>query len=387
MIIKSLLDTDLYKINMLRVYFHRFSNRMGKFTFKCRNKDVVFTPSMLKRINEEIDGLCSLKFKEEEIQYIGNLSWMKKSIGFLEFLRLFQFNRNYIDVQLNQNQLKIEAKGPIFMVSYFETFILSIVSEVYYDAMYPEMDYDLAKSRLNDKIELLKSCPLKFSEFGARRRFSFNWHETVIKTLIEKVSKDSFTGTSDMYLAMKYNIVPQGTMAHEFLCLGQGLDSVTLAKSQKYMFEQWADEYRGSLGIALSDNLGIDKFIEDFDLYLAKLFNGIRQDSGDPKVVAEKMINHYRNLGIDTKSKTIVFSDCLDFDKAKELYNEFKDKINVAFGIGTNLVCDMGISPLQCVMKLVEVDGKPVAKISDSNGKLMCEDQSYINYLMSVIKK
>jgi nicotinate phosphoribosyltransferase len=156
MIIKSLLDTDLYKINMLRVYFHRFSNRIGKFTFKCRNKDVVFTPSMLKRINEEIDSLCSLKFKEEEIQYIGNLSWMKKSIGFLEFLRLFQFNRNYIDVQLNQNQLKIEAKGPIFMVSYFETFVLSIVSEVYYNAMYPEMDYDLAKSRLNNKIELLK---------------------------------------------------------------------------------------------------------------------------------------------------------------------------------------------------------------------------------------
>lgn len=387
MIIKSLLDTDLYKINMLRVYFHRFSNRIGKFTFKCRNKDVIFTASMLKRINEEIDSLCSLKFKEEEIQYVGKLSWMKNAVGFLEFLRLFQFNRNYIKAELTGTQLKIEAKGPIFMISYFETFVLSIVSEVYYDTMYPEPDYGLATSKLNNKIELLKNYSLKFSEFGARRRFSFDWHETVIKTLIEKVSKDNFTGTSDMYLAMKYNIMPQGTMAHEFLCLGQGLDNVTLAKSQKYMFEQWADEYRGSLGIALSDNLGIDKFIEDFDLYLAKLFNGIRQDSGDPRVVAEKMINHYQNLGIDPKTKTIVFSDCLDFDKVRNLYSEFKDRINVAFGIGTNLVCDIGISPLQCVMKLVEVDGKPVAKISDSDGKIMCEDQSYINYLKSVIKR
>lgn len=390
MIIKSLLDTDLYKINMLCVYFNRFADKVGRFEFKCRNNDVRFTSPMIKRINEEIDSLCKLKFTNEEIQWLAKLPWLRNKIGFLSFLKLFQFDRNMIEVSVdNMGKLRISAKGPIFMISYFETFILSIVSEVYYDTMYPNEDCSLAISKLKNKIEECKKNPIRFSEFGARRRFSFNWHDTVVKTLAEQITdKNIFTGTSDMYLAMKYNLVPQGTMAHEFLCLGQALDNVTLSASQTYMLQQWSNEFRGNLGIALSDNLGIDKFLKDFDLYFAKLFNGIRQDSGDPIEVANKVINHYKQLGIDPKTKTIVFSDCLDFTKAHNLNEMFKDKINVAFGIGTNLVCDMGsFSPLQCVMKLVEVDGRPVAKISDSDGKVMCEDKSYINYLKEVIKK
>lgn len=385
--VKSLFCTDLYKLNMLRIFFYKFSNLMGRYVFKCRNKGIVFTSSMLKDINESIDYLCTLRFTEEEIQYVSHLPWMKDAYGFFEFLRLFKFNRDYIKTELDGSQLKIVAEGPIFMVSYFETFILSIVSEVYYDHTYPNMDFGLAKSKLDHKIELLKKHPFKFSEFGNRRRWSFDWHEQVIKTLNEKVPRVCFTGTSDMYFAKKYSLIPQGTMAHEFLCLGQGLKNVTLAESQRYMLQQWANEYRGNLGIALSDNLGIDKFLKDFDLYFAKLFNGIRQDSGDPRVVAEKVINHYMELGIDPKTKTIVFSDCLDFEKAAELYEEYKDRIKVAFGIGTNLVCDMGIEPLQCVMKLTQVNGQPVAKISDSDGKTMCEDESFINYLKQVIKQ
>lgn len=389
-IIKSLLDTDLYKINMLCVYFNRFADKVGRFEFKCRNKDVRFTSPMIKRINEEIDFLCMLRFSDEEIKWLAKLPWLRNKIGFLSFLKLFQFDRNMIEVSVdNMGKLRISAKGPIFMISYFETFILSIVSEVYYDTMYPNEDCSLAISKLKNKIEECKKNPIRFSEFGARRRFSFNWHDTVVRTLAEQITdKNIFTGTSDMYLAMKYNLVPQGTMAHEFLCLGQALDNVTLSASQTYMLQQWSNEFRGNLGIALSDNLGIDKFLKDFDLYFAKLFNGIRQDSGDPVEVANKVIEHYKQLGIDPKTKTIVFSDCLDFTKAHNLNEMFKDKINVAFGIGTNLVCDMGsFSPLQCVMKLVEVDGRPVAKISDSDGKVMCEDESYINYLKEVIKK
>lgn len=390
-IIKSLLDTDLYKINMLCVYFNRFPNKVGRFEFKCRNVDVRFTTTMLKKINDELDYLCTLKFTDDEINWLANLSWLKTKIGFLSFLRLFQFDRNMITATLDAGgKLKISAKGPIYMISYFETFVLSIVSEVYYDATYPNEDCSLAISKLNDKIGqiLYTGRPFKFSEFGARRRFSFDWHEQVVKTLAEKVPSWAFVGTSDMYLAKKYNLVPQGTMAHEFLCLGQALENVTVEASQRYMLQQWADEFRGNLGIALSDNLGIDKFLKDFDLYFAKLFNGVRQDSGDPIEVGNKVIDHYKKLGIDPKTKTIVFSDCLDVRKALDLNEKFADRINVAFGIGTNLVCDMGsFNPLQCVMKLVEVDGKPVAKISDSDGKVMCEDENYINYLKSVIKK
>jgi len=390
-IVKSLLDTDLYKINMLCVYFNRFPNKVGRFEFKCRNKDVRFTATMLKRINDELDKLCQLRFTEDEILWLSKLPWLRTKIGFLSFLRLFQFDRSMITATLDAGgKLRISAKGPIYMISYFETFVLSIVSEVYYDATYPNEDCSLAISKLEDKIHKAQGTdlPFKFSEFGARRRFSFDWHDKVVGMLAENLPNTKFVGTSDMYLAKKYNLTPQGTMAHEFLCLGQALDNVTLEASQRYMLQQWADEFRGNLGIALSDNLGIDKFLKDFDLYFAKLFNGIRQDSGDPIDVGQKIINHYKNLGIDPKTKTIVFSDCLDFDKALFLCNEFKDYINVAFGIGTNLVCDMGsFNPLQCVMKLVEVDGKPVAKISDSDGKVMCEDENFINYLKEVIKK
>lgn len=390
-IVKSLLDTDLYKINMLCVYFNRFPNKVGRFEFKCRNKDVRFTSAMLKRINDELDKLCQLRFTEDEILWLSRLPWLKTKIGFLSFLRLFQFNRTMITAELVEGgKLKISAKGPIYMISFFETFVLSIVSEVYYDATYPDEDCALAISKLGHKIQKVKDTklPFKFSEFGARRRFSFDWHDKVVKTLKDNLPNTIFTGTSDMYLAKKYSLVPQGTMAHEFLCLGQALENVTIEASQRFMLQQWADEFRGNLGIALSDNLGIDKFLKDFDLYFAKLFNGIRQDSGDPIEVGNKVIEHYKSLGIDPKTKTIVFSDCLDFNKAISLCEMFSDKINVAFGIGTNLVCDMGsFNPLQCVMKLVEVDGKPVAKISDSDGKVMCEDENYINYIKSVIKK
>jgi len=390
-IVKSLLDTDLYKINMLCVYFNRFADKIGRFEFKCRNKDVRFTSAMLKRINQELDYLCQLRFTEDEILWLSKLPWLKNKIGFLTFLRLFQFDRSMINAELMEGgKLKISARGPIFIISYFETFVLSIVSEVYYDATYPNEDCALAMSKLQAKIKLAleTNLPFKFSEFGARRRFSFDWHDKVVKTLAEKLPLDKFVGTSNMYLAKKYNLVPQGTMAHEFLCLGQALDNVTLEASQSYMLQQWADEFRGNLGIALSDNLGIDKFLVDFDLYFAKLFNGIRQDSGDPIEVANKVINHYKKLGIDPKTKTIVFSDCLNFRKALNLCEMFADKIGIAFGIGTDLVCDMGgFNPLQCVMKLVEVDDNPVAKISDSEGKVMCEDQSYIEYLKNVIDR
>ena len=176
-IIKSLLDTDLYKINMLCVYFNRFPNKVGRFEFKCRNKDVRFTAAMLKRINEELDKLCQLRFTEDEIAWLYKLPWLKTKIGFLSFLRLFQFDRNMITATLDAGgKLRISAKGPIYMISYFETFVLSIVSEVYYDATYPNEDCSLAMSKLEDKIFKAKGTdlPFKFSEFGARRRFSFD---------------------------------------------------------------------------------------------------------------------------------------------------------------------------------------------------------------------
>jgi len=380
MIIKSLLETDLYKINMGCVYFHHFTHINGKFEFKCRNKDVKFTPAMLDRINQELDNLCSIRFTEPELEYIQNLPWLKHASGYIEFLRNFKLNRNHVEAKLNGGELKIIADGPMMSISHFEIPTLSIVSEVYHSFKNAALDMGLAESKLSEKINRLNNNPITFSEFGLRRRFSSSWQEHVVERLKNEV-KSGFVGTSNVYLAKKFGIKPAGTMAHEYICLGQALDDVTLKKSQEHMLNIWAKEFRGSLGIALSDTLGIDKFIKDFDLYLAKLFDGIRQDSGDPDAVAGKVKDMYDKLGLDSKMKTILFSDCLDIPKAIDLHNRWKDSFKVAFGIGTNFVCDVGIEPLQCVMKLTEANGKPVAKISDSAGKLMCNDDEYVAYL------
>ncbi|NQV00446.1 MAG: nicotinate phosphoribosyltransferase, partial [Parcubacteria group bacterium] len=170
--------------------------------------------------------------------------------------------------------------------------------------------------------------------------------------------------------------------AHEFLQAAQAL--VRVQDSQKFAFQQWAEEYRGKLGIALSDVVGMDAFLKDFDLYFCKLYDGARHDSGDPIVWCEKLIRHYENNGIDPKTKTAVFSDGLTFPKALALAKEFEGRIKTSFGIGTNLTNDMGITPLQIVIKMVECNGQPVAKISDSQGKEMCKDKAYLTHLKGV---
>ncbi len=187
---------------------------------------------------------------------------------------------------------------------------------------------------------------------------------------------------------MKYDLTPIGTMAHEYIQLPQAINEVTLANSQKYALQLWVDEYRGDLGYALSDTLGFDKFLRDFDRYFAKLYDGVRHDSGDPFAWGHRMIDHYRSFGIEPFAKQLIFSDGLDFPLAARLHREFSPEIKVSFGIGTNLTNDFpGIVPLQIVMKLVEANGRPVAKISENPSKTMCEDQGFLAYLREVIKK
>jgi nicotinate phosphoribosyltransferase len=388
-IIKSLLDQDLYKITMQRVYFHRFSNATARFEFRCRNKNVVFTEEMFAEIKAEIKALDTLKFEKDEIKFIGDLYYMKDARGYLEFLRLFRLNSEYIRVDLQDGRLIIAAEGPIWLASMYEIFVLAIVSEVYFKRV-KLGDKTIGRERLQAKINAIKqeSKPFKFSDFGTRRRYSFAWMDEVIATLSKSFDGAVFTGTSNLYFAKKYNLIPMGTLAHEYLCLGQALDTATIANSQRFMLQTWADEYRGDLGIALSDNLGSDYFLRhDFDKYFSLLFSGVRHDSGDPIEWGRKMLRHYEAHRIDPRSKTFVFSDSLDFPKAFAINREFCDKASVAFGIGTNLTNDMGCEPLNIVFKMVSANGRPVAKLSDSPTKLMCEDQNYVEYLKSVIEK
>ena len=270
---------------------------------------------------------------------------------------------------------------------------MAIISEVYLqDKISKESAYHTGLEKFDIKTSIIKKMfpdvKINFADFGTRRRFSREWHDTILKKAIEefsdKNSNAQLVGTSNLHLAKKYNIKPIGTMAHEWLQASQGLNKVQLVDSQKYMLETWVKEYRGDLGIALTDTIGYKAFIKDFDKYFAKLYDGVRHDSGDPMQWGDNIINHYESLGIDPMSKTAVFSDSLDFKKMIDIAIHFENRINTSFGIGTNFTNDVGIKPLSMVIKLVRMNGNPVAKISDEPQKAICEDEDFLNYLKKV---
>lgn len=384
-IIISLLDTDLYKFNMNQVMFHKHTDLIGEYHFKCRNKGVTWTEEMFDEINEQIDHLCTLTFKEDELNYLRSIRFIKDD--YVEFLRLWRPLRDYVKTELSDDgELSIIVKGPLFSAMQFEIYLLEIVNEVYFRMRFGYEDLrDSAKERLNAKIEAFKSGKynFNFAEFGCRRRLSRAWQDTVVRKLIET---GHCVGTSNVYLAMKYNVKPIGTYAHEFVQMYQGISKIPLAYTNYYAMKDWFNEYNGDNGIALTDTLTTDLFLLDFDYLQASTYTGLRHDSGDPYEWGEKVIQHYKDLGIDPKTKTLLFSDSLDFDKAEQIYQYFKDKCKVSFGIGTYCSNDTSALPLNIVIKLQYVNGKPVAKLSDVEGKTMCSDEQYLNHLQEAVK-
>ncbi len=383
-IIRSLLDTDLYKLTMMQVVLHHFPAAEVEYLFKCRTEGADLMP-LATEIRDEIKNLCELKFTENEIHYLNNIYYLKSD--FVQFLKLFQLNENYVRIGKDEdNQLEIKVVGPWLHTIMFEVPILAIVEEVFARHYHADIDMQVGQHRLKEKTDLIKKHPLKdklkIMEFGTRRRFNREWHKQVLEHLNRSVA-DNLVGTSNIYYARETGITPLGTMAHEYLQAFQALGP-RLVDSQKEALDVWTKEYRGDLGIALTDVVGVDAFIKDFDRYFAKLFDGVRHDSGCPFEWARKMIAHYEKLGIDPKTKTLVFSDGLDIPLAFELLTEFHKITNVVFGIGTNLTNDVGIKPLSIVMKMTQCNGQPVAKISDSPGKTICKDEGYLSYLRKV---
>jgi nicotinate phosphoribosyltransferase len=339
---------------------------------------------MVDEINAQIDHLCTLKFTDEELDYLASLRFIKSD--YVEFLRLWHPIRKYVNCWTNEfsGELFIEVAGPLFSAMQFEIYLLEIVNEVYFRMQYDYLELlDSAKDRLADKIQGLQDkYTFKFAEFGCRRRLSREWQDYVVRELL-KTGK--CVGTSNVYLAMKYGCKPIGTYAHEYVQMYQGVPGVTLAYTNKMAMQEWFEEYQGDNGTALTDTLGTDLFLMDFDKLQAMCYTGVRHYSGDPIVWGEKIIAHYEKLGINPKTKTLLFSDSLDFDKAQEIYDHFKDRINVSFGIGTYLSNDTAVDPLNIVIKLQYVNGHPVAKLSDVPGKTMCQDDSYIDYLKNAV--
>jgi len=386
-IIQSLLDTDLYKLTMMQGVLHQFPWAEVEYEFRCRNHGIDFAP-VTAEVDRELDHLCSLRFTEEELDFLQSLRFIKRD--FIEFLRLFQLNREFITSEMDGEDYVLRIKGPWLHTILYEVPVLAIINELYFRYHHPDANLTDGITKLQAKIDLVKAenskgLPLKFSDFGTRRRFSRQWHETVIKTLKDAIP-DNFMGTSNVYFAWKYDLTPVGTMAHEWLMACQALGP-RLVDSQKFALEHWAQEFRGDLGIALSDVAGFKAFLKDFDMYFAKLFDGCRHDSGDPIAWGEGLITHYQGLRINAASKVGVFSDGLSFPRAIEIARHFKDRLTTYFGIGTNLTNDVVGEPLQIVIKMTRCQGTPVAKLSDSPGKQMCDDQEYLAYMKRVFKK
>ncbi|WP_201551800.1 nicotinate phosphoribosyltransferase [Psychrobacter fjordensis] len=396
-IITSLLDNDLYKFTMLQAMLHQFPQTHGVYRFRCRNnKDALYPLADIKEpLERQLDSLCELRFLEDELEYLRGLRFMRSD--FVDYLELFKLKRRFITVSTDEEgRLFIDIEGPMIQAMFFEVFVLAIVNELYFDALSSDTVIEEGQRRLDEKVFLLHQYaaeqtkengdtpPFIVADFGTRRRFSKAWQAHVVQTLHHAEPK-IVSGTSNVYLAKKLGMTPIGTMAHEFMQAFQALD-VRLRDSQKAALEAWVHEYRGDLGIALTDVVGMDAFLRDFDLYFAKLFDGLRHDSGDPYIWGDKAIAHYEKLKIDPKTKILTFSDGLNLEKAWELHQYFKDRIRTSFGIGTNLTNDMGITPINIVLKLVECNGQPVAKLSDSPGKTMINNDTYLAYLRQVFE-
>lgn len=370
---------------MGQVALHQFPTANVKYKFKCRNK-ANWTALHLARINDEIDKFCSLRFTKDELDYLFGLGFFKES--YINFLKLYQPNRDHCRAWLDDdNQLQITVEGAWFLTIFFEVPLLAIVNEVYFEGA-DEADgngwesfYADGRKKLADKIVLSNAEGFSFADFGTRRRFSSAWQDEVVSIL--KRDAEHFVGTSNVYLAKKYDLKPIGTMAHEIFQVAQAI--YPLRDFQKNILQCWIDEYQGNLGIALTDIINVEAFLKDFSLPLAKVYNGVRHDSGCPYTWAGRVIAHYEKLGIDLGTKTLIFSDGLNFNKCADLYKAYKNKINVSFGIGTNITNNFnGVVPLQIVMKVVECNGLPVLKLSDSAGKNMCENLEYVAYLKKV---
>lgn len=387
-IVQNLLDTDFYKLTMMQAVLHNYPNAEVEWEFRCRNAEDL-TP-YLAEIRYQIERLTELEVTADQLAFLERIPFMKPD--FIRFLGLFRFNPRHVQTGIEDGQLCIRLRGPWLHVILYEIPLLAIISEVRNRYRYREVLLEQASERLYQKLDWLRAEAsaselqgFQVADFGTRRRFSFRVQEQMVK-IMKRDFPGRFVGTSNVHLARELDLKPIGTMAHEWLMAHQQLGP-RLIDSQIAALDCWVREYRGLLGIALTDCITMDAFLRDFDLYFAKLFDGLRHDSGDPLQWAEKAIAHYEKLGIDPMSKTLVFSDGLDFEKSLQLYRALCGRIHVSFGIGTKLTCDIpGVEPMNIVIKMTACNGQPVAKISDAPGKTQCRDENFVSYLKHVFR-
>ena len=387
MIIDSLIQTDLYKATIQQVVWNHFPNVPVEYAFQCRTKGVDLSP-YADEIRAEMAAFCDLRLTDDEAAYLKTIRFLKHS--YIDTLSDLRLCADHVKITVHpdappEQRLEVRIAGNWFQTILFEVPLLAIINEVYFRHTQPDDASNRAEGmrRLEAKIARLQSAdvPVPLIDFGTRRRYRADWHRTVVATLKDRLGPQ-LLGTSNIALARELGLKPYGTMAHEFLQACQAL--VALPYFQRFAFDTWMQEYRGDLGIALSDVVGMDAFLRDFDKLFCKAYDGCRHDSGDPCEWGEKLIRHYKDMGIDPTTKSAVFSDSLDVEKAITLAKRFHGRLRSSFGIGTFLTNDMGFAPLSIVIKMVRCNGRPVAKLSDSPGKAMCHDDVYLAYLREI---
>ncbi|SNY76050.1 nicotinate phosphoribosyltransferase [Pantoea sp. GL120224-02] len=381
-ILTTLLDTDAYKLHMQQAVYHRYYDVPVTAEFRCRGDELL--GQYADEIRVQLDTLPSLALSDNEYHYLSGLPFFESD--YLNWLRQFRFDPSQVRVRNENGRLSIQISGPWREVILWEVPLLALISEVVHRHRTPEIGVEQAVTQLQQKlvdfrqqVGDLDMSRFQLMDFGTRRRYSKAVQEAIVSTL--KAEFPWLVGTSNYDLARRLQLNPVGTQAHEWFQAHQQISPV-LANSQRAALQSWLDEYDDQLGIALTDCITMDAFLRDFGPGFAHRYQGLRHDSGDPVEWGEKAIAHYQRLDIDPKSKTLVFSDNLNLDKALALYRHFGQRANVVFGIGTRLTCDItGVTPLNIVIKLVSCNGKPVAKLSDSPGKTICQDKAFVRAL------
>ena len=380
-VLHTLLDTDAYKLHMQQAVFHHYYDVHVAAEFRCRGDDLLGIYA--DAIREQVDAMQHLTLQDEEYQWLSGLPFFKAD--YLNWLRDFRYKPEQVSVVNDNGKLDIRLEGPWREVIMWEVPLLAVISELAHRYRSPEKGVEQAVAALENKLaafstltEGLDLSRFRLMDFGTRRRFSRDVQEAIVKRLQRE---PWFVGTSNYDLARRLSLTPMGTQAHEWFQAHQQI-SPDLANSQRAALAAWLEEYPNQLGIALTDCITMDAFLRDFGPEFAERYQGLRHDSGDPVEWREKAIAHYEKLGIDPMSKVLVFSDNLDLAKAVDLYRHFNTRVNLSFGIGTRLTCDIPqVKPLNIVIKLVECNGKPVAKLSDSPGKTICHDKAFVRAL------
>ena len=374
-VINSLLDTDLYKLTMQKAILGYKQGVPVRYVFNNRRPEGKFNDKFMTALREELEHMEALYLKPAEADFL-RVACPFLGEDYISYLYNYSFNPSEVKAELVGGDLSLSIEGPWERTILWEVPLMALISELYFllcDTGWT-FDRDLQTERVTDKARLLANAvgegmggptggvhPANFADFGTRRRRDFRTQDLVVETL---KGWANFVGTSNVHLAKIHGVKPLGTMAHEWIMGISALEG--LKHANRYAMKVWADVYKGSLGTALPDTFGTAAFWEDFDGFYARLFDGVRHDSGDPVRFGYATIAHYKKLGINPMSRTIIYSDGLDAEGAASLRKEFHNKINVSFGIGTNLTNDYTDSkPLNMVIKLSECNGVPVVKLSD----------------------